>query len=63
MKALQASSWPVRENFREQAYSCVIHGEGMCDEYPRPFAYDAVLKPGMVICVESYIGSLARERV
>ncbi|GLS36927.1 peptidase M24 [Mesorhizobium tianshanense] len=65
MKDLQASAWPVPEEFREQAYPCVIHGVGMCDEYPQvkpsfrgPIAYDATLKAGMVICVESYIGAV-----
>ncbi|RWM75090.1 Xaa-Pro peptidase family protein [Mesorhizobium sp.] len=65
MKDLQASAWPVPEEFQEQAYSCVIHGVGMCDEYPQvkpsfrgPVAYDATLEAGMVICVESYIGAV-----
>lgn len=65
MKELQASAWPVPEEFREQAYPCIIHGVGMCDEYPQvkpsfrgPAAYDATLEAGMVICVESYIGAV-----
>ncbi|SJM35612.1 hypothetical protein BQ8482_850009 [Mesorhizobium delmotii] len=33
MKDLQASAWLVPEEFREQAYPCVIHGVGMCGEY------------------------------
>ncbi|MER9438940.1 Xaa-Pro peptidase family protein [Mesorhizobium sp. M0618] len=65
MKDLQASAWPVPDEFREQAYPCVIHGVGMCDEYPQvkpsfrgAVAYDATLEAGMVICVESYIGAV-----
>ncbi|WP_287236512.1 Xaa-Pro peptidase family protein [Mesorhizobium sp.] len=65
MKDLQAAAWPVPEEFQEQAYSCVIHGVGMCDEYPQvrplfrgPVAYDATLEAGMVVCVESYIGAV-----
>ncbi|MES0049997.1 Xaa-Pro peptidase family protein [Mesorhizobium sp. M0053] len=65
MKDLQASAWPVPEEFREQAYPCVVHGVGMCDEYPQvkprfrgSVAYDAALEAGMVICVESYIGAV-----
>ncbi|MER9202312.1 Xaa-Pro peptidase family protein [Mesorhizobium sp. M0933] len=65
MKDLQAAAWPVPEEFREQAYPCVIHGVGMCDEYPQvkprfrgSVAYDAALEAGMVICVESYIGAV-----
>lgn len=45
-------------------YSVLYHGVGMCDEYPaiyfpevwESFGYDGVLEPGMVICVESYLG-------
>lgn len=45
-----------------RAYGCLIHGVGMCDEYPVAYwqgqagVYDEVLKPGMTICVESYLG-------
>ena len=45
-------------------YSVVYHGVGLCDEAPaiyfpeawEQFGYDGVLQPGMVICVESYLG-------
>jgi Xaa-Pro aminopeptidase len=43
-------------------YSCLVHGVGMCDEYPvafwqgMPGHYEEVLQPGMTICVESYLG-------
>jgi Xaa-Pro dipeptidase len=46
-------------------YSCLIHGVGMCDEYPvaywkdAPGQYEEVLQPGMAICVESYLGPYA----
>lgn len=45
-----------------QTYSCLIHGVGLCDEYPvafwqgAPGAYDEILRPGMTLCVESYLG-------
>ncbi|CDX52855.1 Aminopeptidase [Mesorhizobium plurifarium] len=65
MKDLQASAWPVPEEFHQQAYPALIHGVGMCDEYPqvKPWfrgsvAYDATLEAGMVICVESYMGAV-----
>ena len=58
-------AWPVPEEFRQNAYTCVIHGVGMCDEYPRVnpgfrnnSVYDGVIEAGMVICVESYIGAV-----
>lgn len=45
-------------------YSVLYHGVGLCDEYPSIYypadwaaaGYDGLLEPGMVICVESYIG-------
>lgn len=48
-------------------YSCLYHGVGLCDEYPCiyfPSAWDEVgyegqLEPGMVICVESYMGRIS----
>ena len=52
------------EEFHTNAYPCVIHGVGMCDEYPRvnPIFrgsnfYDGSLEAGMVICVESFVGA------
>ena len=62
---LQEQAWPVPEEFHAQAYTCVFHGIGMCDEYPQvtarfrgPNRYDCVLEAGMVLCVESYIGAV-----
>lgn len=43
-------------------YSCLVHGIGMCDEYPVAFwrnqkdRYDATILPGMTLCIESYLG-------
>jgi len=61
----QKRAWPVPEEFQKNAYSCVIHGVGMCDEYPQvkpvfrgPAAYEGILREGMVICVESYMGAV-----
>jgi Xaa-Pro aminopeptidase len=46
-------------------YGCLYHGVGLCDETPFIYfpdvwdtiGYDGVLKAGMVICVESHVGS------
>ncbi len=46
-------------------YGCRMHGVGLCDEWPliaypqnhSPGAFDYVLEPGMMICVEALIGS------
>ena len=45
-------------------YSVLFHGVGLCDEFPAiPFSwelnensFDGVLQPGMVMCVETYVG-------
>ncbi len=51
--------------FGDQPYPCMMHGLGMADEWPvilhspdHPEFYDGRLEPGMVICVESYIGEI-----
>lgn len=48
-------------------YSFLYHGVGLCDEAPGiyfkeawdSYGYDGVLEPGMVMCVESYVGHKA----
>ena len=64
---IQAQAFPVPEAYQQQAYTCVIHGVGMCDEYPRVnpvfrgrTPYGGTLQPGMVICVESYMGAVGQ---
>ena len=50
-------------------YSALIHGVGLCDEYPfvpyredfEAFGYDGVVEPGMVLCAESYVGEVGGE--
>ena len=65
MIEFQQQAFVQSEAFHENAYPCVIHGVGMCDEYPRvnpifrgPNFYDGTLEAGMVICVESYVGAV-----
>jgi len=60
---LQQQAYEVPEAFHQNAYSCIVHGIGMCDEYPYinprfrgPVYYDGKLEAGMVVCVESYMG-------
>ena len=51
-----------KQEFRH--YSVLFHGVGLCDEFPAiPFSwelnensFDGVLQPGMVLCVETYVG-------
>ena len=61
----QQLAWSTPEEFQENAYSCVVHAVGMCDEYPRINhlhrginTYDGVIEAGMVLCIESYIGAV-----
>jgi len=60
----QNNAWPIPEEFQKNAYTCIAHAVGMCDEYPRinplhrgPTPYDGVIEAGMVLCIESYIGA------
>ena len=61
----QKDAFPVPEEFQENAYSCIVHAVGMCDEYPRinpvfrgPNPYDGAIEAGMVLCIESYMGAV-----
>ncbi len=65
LREIQECAFDVPEEFREQAYPCVMHAVGMSDEYPRinygfrgPNFYDGTLEAGMVMCVESYMGAV-----
>ena len=51
--------------FGDQPYACLAHGIGMGDEWPviyypgnAELGYDGALEPGMVVCVESYVGEV-----
>ena len=62
---LQRQSFKIPEPYQQQAYPCIYHGVGMCDEYPKiiPYhnglnPYDGVVEPGMVLTVESYMGAV-----
>ena len=61
----QQQAFEVPEEFQQNAYTCVVHAVGMCDEYPRidpkfrgPTPYDGVIEAGMVLCIESYMGAV-----
>lgn len=53
-------------SLRSQRYGVVMHGVGLCDEYPSirypedysSDGYDGMLEPGMVLCVEAYVGEV-----
>ncbi len=56
----------LSEEFRAQRYGVMMHGVGLCDEYPcvrypedvEAHGYHEVLQPGMALCVEAYIGAV-----
>ncbi len=62
---LQRLAYPIPEEFQDNAYPCLVHGVGMCDEYPkidpihrRINVYDGEVEKGMVLCIESYMGAV-----
>lgn len=64
-REFQKQAYPVPQEFQQNAYTCVLHAVGMCDEYPQvnhvfrgPNPYDGEFKAGMVICMESYMGAV-----
>ena len=66
-EAIAAAAWPVPAEHRDSRYYCIGHGLGMSGEFPNiphrldgePYPLDGALEPGMVICIESYVGSQA----
>ncbi len=64
-RELSESSHMLSERYREQAYGVLAHGVGLCDEYPsikypwlyEQSGYDGVFEPGMVMCMEAYVGA------
>jgi Xaa-Pro aminopeptidase len=52
------------KNCRANRYGVLMHGVGLCDEYPairypediKSYGYQGTLEAGMVICVEAYVG-------
>ena len=58
------AAYVLPKDYYPNRYSAIVHGVGLCDEYPSiPYpgdekkgGYDGVLEPGMCLCFESYIG-------
>lgn len=61
------AAWPVPEEHRKSRYYCIGHGLGMSGEFPNippafpgePYPITGAVEPGMVLCIESYVGSEA----
>ena len=63
---LTANAHKLDDQFMAQKYGCIMHGVGLCDEWPLvaypdkavPGSFDYALEPGMVLCVEACIGAV-----
>jgi Xaa-Pro aminopeptidase len=63
MRDLTFNGHKLDDHFQKQKYGCMMHGVGLCDEwpliaYPSNFvegAYDYPLEAGMVLCVEALV--------
>lgn len=63
MRDLSLNTHVLDAQFQKQKYGCLMHGVGLCDEWPLiaypdhlvDGAYDYVLEPGMVLCVEALV--------
>ncbi|MDC0948628.1 Xaa-Pro peptidase family protein [Gammaproteobacteria bacterium] len=61
---LSAQSHRLPDDCREGRYGVIVHGVGLCDEYPsirypedvEHCGYDGVFEVGMCVCVEAYVG-------
>lgn len=64
-RELTEKSFRHPEEFHAHRYPCIMHGVGMCDEYPfipypqdwEQLGYDGVVEENMMMCVEGYVGS------
>ena len=62
---LAERAWPCPDEYRPWRYGLIGHGLGLAGEFPNiphaepgtPYPLSGVLEPGMVICLESYMGS------
>ena len=61
---LTANCHRLPEKYQKLKYGCLMHGVGLCDEWPLVAypdkavagAFDYALEPGMTLCVEALIG-------
>ncbi len=60
---LSRNSHVLKPEYQKQKYGCLMHGVGLCDEWPLVAyedkmvegAFDYELQPGMVLCVEALV--------
>jgi Xaa-Pro aminopeptidase len=66
MQDLSRNTHVLDDKYQAQKYGCLMHGVGLCDEWPLiaypdqmvEGAYDYDLEPGMVLCVEALVGEV-----
>lgn len=63
MQDISRNCHKLDDSFQAQKYGCMMHGVGLCDEWPLiaypdamvEGAFDYELQPGMVLCVEALV--------
>ena len=63
---MTAKAHRLPEEYRALRYGVLAHGVGLCDEYPcvrypedvEAHGYSGTFEPGMMLCVEAYIGAV-----
>ena len=63
LRALSQNGHRLPERYQKLKYGCMMHGVGLCDEWPLVAypdqlvegAFDYVLEPGMTLCVEALV--------
>ena len=66
MEDLTRSLHVLQDKYDALKYSSPMHGVGMCDEWPLIAypdrlvhgAFDAILEPGLTLCVEALVGEV-----
>ena len=60
---LVEKSWRIPDRFADLECGCIVHGIGLCNEYPMlaprdayDDGYDGFFEVDMTVCIESYIG-------
>ena len=71
MEDLTRSLHVLQDKYDALKYSSPMHGVGMCDEWPLiaypdrlvDGAFDAVLEPGLTLCVEALVGEIGGDHM
>ncbi|MEM8977873.1 MAG: dimethylsulfonioproprionate lyase DddP [Pseudomonadota bacterium] len=66
IQELSRNTHVLHDKYQKQKYGCLMHGVGLCDEWPLVAypdkmvdgAFDYELEPGMTLCVEALVGEV-----